>query len=314
MSQRRTVLRWSPEGSQPLPADPRPLEERLDAAARDRVGAADEVVRDTARELGRWLTARDRAPEAAELRAALQAGLAAWARAQAWRGPCARFLLRVEEALAGRDCSAATLLARFEAEARAEAAPRRGLVPFALRSMERGERVLVRGASDTVAFVLEEAWRAGLEPEVLLGEGRPDLAGKRLARRLARRGLRVSVTYDAALPERVAGVDRVWLGTEALAAGAFAGRVGDKTLFGAAREQGVPVELLATQDKIHPAGRLKLPAWDAAEPWALWGDAPEGVLAEARFLERVELTHLDTWIHEQGRAAHPATDSRLLAR
>lgn len=316
MSPRRTVLRWSPEGPHRPPADPRPLEERLGACARDRVGPADEVVRDAARELALWLAERAGigAGPPESLAALLRRGLGPWTRAHAWRAPCARFLLRLEEGLGGPVDALAELLGR---EACAPPPDRRALVPFALRGMERAERVLVRGISETVALALEEAWRAGLAPEVLVGEGRPDLAGKRLARRLARRGLPVTVTYDAALPGRVVGVDRIWLGTEALGGGAFVGRVGDRTLLEAAREAGVPVELLALSDKLHPDGPPPLPAWDREEPFALWGDAPEGVTAEASFLERIESELLESWIHERGRghipqASTPVPEERAL--
>lgn len=307
MKPRRTILRWSPPGSAAPPSDERSLAERLQAVASDRIGSADEVVRDAAREAAAWLRPRaagecSRAALAAELRQ----GLVAWEAAHVWRALCARFLGRLTARLEARAATAEALLAFLDEEARAAVPERRSIVPFALRSLGRGERVLVLGHSETVALALEEAARAGLAPEVLLGEGRPELTGKRLARRLARRGLDLRMTYDAALPEEVAGVDRIWLGTEALDARAFVGRVGDRALFGAAREQGVPVELLATRDKLHPAGRIELPAWSEREPHLLWGDAPAGVTLEARFLARIELDHVDAWIHERGRCAGPA--------
>ncbi len=307
MKPRRTILRWSPPGSEAPPADARSLAERLESVAADRTGCADEVVRDAAREAALWLRPRvaqesSRAALAAELRR----GLVAWEAAHAWRAPCARFLGRLTARLEASSATAAALHAFLEEEARAAASERRSIVPFALRSLARGERVLVVGYSETVALAIEEAARAGLAPEVLVGEGRPELTGKRLARRLARRGLALRMTYDAALPGEVAGADRIWLGTDALDAHAFLGRVGDRVLFSVAREQGVPIELLATRDKLHPAGRADVPAWSEREPHLLWGDAPPGVALEARFLERLELELLDTWIHERGRCANPA--------
>ena len=82
-----------------------------------------------------------------------------------------------------------------------------------------------------------------------------------MARRLSRAGLAVSVCYDSALHAALDRADRVWLGTEAIGANAFLARVGTRGLLEEAARREVPVELLATSDKLMPAGELSRPSW-----------------------------------------------------
>ena len=159
--------------------------------------------------------------------------------------------------------------------------------------VESGETVLVTQWSETVALALEAAWRLGKSPSVVLPEGMPELDGRRMARRLSRAGIAATLVYDAALLSIVPRVDRLWLSTEAIGAGAFLGRVGTRSLIEECARRHVPATVLATSDKLVPGGVLRLPAWADLETWRLWEDAPEGVRLESQFFEAVPTTLLD---------------------
>jgi hypothetical protein len=159
--------------------------------------------------------------------------------------------------------------------------------------LESGEIVFVTAWSETVALALETAWRIGKSPSVVLPEAAPELDGRRMARRLSRAGIAATVVYDAAVPSIVPRVDRVWLSTEAIGAGAFLARLGARSLIEECARRHVPASVLATSDKLVPGGVLRLPAWADLETWRVWEDAPEGVRLESQFFEAVPTALLD---------------------
>jgi initiation factor 2B subunit 1/2 family protein len=159
--------------------------------------------------------------------------------------------------------------------------------------LDSGESVLVTAWSETVALALETAWRTGKSPSVVLPEAAPELDGRRMARRLSRAGIAATLVYDAAVSSIVPRVDRVWLPTEAIGAGAFLARLGTRSLIEECARRNVPASVLATSDKLVPGGLLRLPAWAASEGWRLWEDAPEGVRLEPQFHEAVPTALLE---------------------
>jgi hypothetical protein len=264
--------------------------------------------------------------------ATLESELANWAEEQGWRGPCALWLDSLRQAwnAAGVDDpkKAGQLLgeemaywlhgderdARGELRESSSRAPgsesllpwngdpfvpgrrlpsRLDLAAHAAKEIEPGDGVLVTSWSETVALSLETAWRAGRRPKVLLGEGSPDLDGRRMARRLARSGIHVTMVYDSAVLGLVPRVDRVWLATEAVGAGVFLAHAGTRSLLEECARRDVPVRVLATSDKLVPGGALRLPAWSERERWLLWEDAPEGVSIESQMFEPVPIDLLE---------------------
>jgi len=167
-------------------------------------------------------------------------------------------------------------------------------------ALERGEVVIVHGWSETVARTLEAAQRRGLAPEAIVSEGGADLGGRKLARRLAQAGVPVRFIFDAALPDAVRCADRVWLGTDAIGARAFVGRVGTRMLLQEARRAELSCAVLATSDKLMPGGELHLPAWCEDEPWLLWERPPAGVTIQSQAFEAVPLEHVDLFATEFG--------------
>ena len=176
-----------------------------------------------------------------------------------------------------------------------------------------GETILVPDGSETVTAALIQATANGASPTALLGEGGPDLSGRRAARELARAGVRVRLVYDAAMPSRVSGADRVWLGTEAIGAQGFLARVGSRTVLEEARRLEVSSTVLATTDKLTPGGELAPPIWGDRDDWLLWEDPPEGVRVEAQPFESIALASVDGFHTERGLEAPAALALRALA-
>ena len=318
------------------------LAPRLAPLASDRASSSAQVVLESSAVLRDWFA--ERAGESGLDGAEIESGLARWADEQAWRGACALWLDSLRRAwrrVAGREepVRGAALLAeemdrwaqdderdaegelRERATRRTPASPeipwngeplapgrrlasRTELASRAAQDLGPGETVLVTSWSETVALSLETAWREGRRPEVLLVEGAPDLDGRRMARRLARSGIPVTMAYDSALVGLVPRADRVWLSTEAIGAGLCLGRIGTLALLEECQRRDVPVRLLATSDKLVPGGELRLPSWSERETWRLWEDPPEGVRLEPQMFERVPIDRVELaggFLSEHGR-------------
>jgi hypothetical protein len=316
-------------------ATERTLRERLLEVASDRAAPANQVVLETARIFRDWILERpgERGRDGAEL----EAELAPWCAEQAWRGSCAFYMDSVRRAWglaaggnSGRgagDVLAAEMNCWLREDGSASGntpwsgeplAPgrrlpsRAALAERAGMEIERGENVLITSWSETLALALEAAWRAGRRPTVLIGEGLPNLDGRRMARRLARAGIPVTMVYDSAVLALIPRADRLWLATEAIGAGAFLARTGTRGLLEECARCEVPVRVLATSDKLVPGGDLLLPAWCESESWLLWEDAPEGVRLEAQIFEVVPIELAGGFLTEAGSETTSALHLRAL--
>ena len=274
-------------------------------------------------------TGADRTGEWDALGDALDQGMGDLREAQGWRGTVANWLYTIDQLVEGGRCGEyteqedRTSVQEFLAEemglwlggagagearwngeplAVGRRLPDRGqCAKQLLGELDRGEVICVHGYSDTVALALEAAGQAGLAPEVIVSEGGPDLGGRRLARRLTKAGLHVRYVYDSALHLWATRADRIWLGTEAVGAGAFLGLIGCAHLCERARHQGVPIAVLASSDKLLPNGwSLATPAWGQSSAWQLWGDAPEGVWVESQPYELVSVDLPNVFVSESG--------------
>lgn len=299
------------------------LRERLHEVSRDRASSAREIVQESSRILRDWLL--ERPDERGRDGAALEAQLAPWVEEQAWRGPCAlwldslRLAWKAAKHVEGSPGEALALetIAWIEETGPGAGADRRlpsraSLAGWAAADFGRGECVLITSWSESVVLALEAAWRLGRRPEVLIGEGLPGLDGRRMARRLARAGISVTMVYDTALLASVPRADRLWLSTEAVGAGAFLARRGTRTLLEECSRREVPTRVLATSDKLLPGGALRLPAWCDRESWLLWEDAPEGVRLESQCFEPVPFELVGGFVTEIGLEAASALHLRAL--
>jgi hypothetical protein len=304
------------------------LAERLRASAHDRAATAEELVVEAAREMRSWLSERPEEEGALQQGRELEAGWAEWVRGQGWRGPCAIFVDAIRRVFheaaerASRDDVRDRSLKELEAWlsphdtgqpgnpdrwsgvplAPGQRLARRGdVIPHALGTLTRGERILVHGYSPTVLGALAAARKSGLFPRVLLGEGGPDQSGKRMARELTRMGIGVRLTWDAAVLGAVDEVDRIWLGTEAIGAGVFLGLVGTGLLLREAIRTEVPTAVLCTGDELMPGGEALPPIWGEEETWNLWSHDPDGVELSSQPYEQVNADLVGTWVTEAGR-------------
>lgn len=311
------------------------LEERLESLTTDRVLPAWAIARQAAARVQGWVFEQALDWTWDEAVQALAAGLAAFRADQGWRGPCARLLDALERARGfeqdghgPREVLAEELgfwnadvepgAARWSGSPlapgarQADRAPVRehalaldsGLGDRGRARLARAERILVLAPSELIEPALEAAWKEGLEPRVVTGEGGPHREGLRLARRLEEAGVAVEVTYDAALVRQVDRVDRVWVGTEATDGRAFLAPCGAEAVLVRARALEVPAELFATRDERLPAGAvLQAPAWAARDRWLLWEHAPSGVSVLPDPYEAAPLHLVRQVITEVGRMA-----------
>jgi translation initiation factor 2B subunit (eIF-2B alpha/beta/delta family) len=108
--------------------------------------------------------------------------------------------------------------------------------------------VLTLSHSGTVARVVVALQRER-RLEVVCGEGRPRFEGRQMAEALARHGMQVTLTTDAAVTSFLEPTAAVVVGADALAADYWINKVGTAGLTAAAAARGVPVYVVATRDK-----------------------------------------------------------------
>ncbi len=325
----------SPSGSGVEPHVVGDLADDLLATLENRGLTAADLIRKVARETCAWLNAEG-CPDAGVATALFDCELILLRDAHAWRGPVARFLGALKAVASSHPDDGTPALrealsaecARWQ-EGAPELLPDRGRCASALldgtsilpaAGLESGEVILIHGWSETVARGVELALAKGTTPEIIVSEGGPDLGGRRLARRLVASGLTVRFVYDAALVDAVRRVDRLWLGTEAIGARHFIGRVGTRAALERARELDIPSAIIASTDKIIPGGRVSEPTWSADEPWHLWEGAPHGVTVESQSFERVPLELAGAFATNEGlfgalelakRVSHASYESSL---
>ena len=318
-----------------------PLAERLLALTLDRTLPAAELARACAARIQAWVFEQPLDWSWLEAREALEEGLRAWRADQGWRGPCARLVDVLEHAheLAADGHGPREVLCDElglwdeEVDRAGEPWSGRALDPGrrlvdrgpvrehallnassgAARGLERGERVLVLTPGELIEPALEAAWKEGLEPRIVLGEGGPQRDGLCLARRLAEAGIEVELTYDAALVRQVDRVDRVWLGTEATDGRDFLAPAGAEAILVRARALDVPVELFATRDERLPAeAALTGPAWSERDRWLLWEHAPTAVQLLSEAHEVVSLDLVQRVVTERGRLSPARFEAETL--
>ena len=166
---------------------------------------------------------------------------------------------------------------------------RRLCVQSLLAEIEPGEVLVVPSDSETVAFAIERLVREGLQPQVILGEGGPNLGGRQMVRRLESLGVAMRLVYDAALPTELAQADRLWMGTEALGPASMIALKGTGGLIAEARRRQVPTTVFATSDKVMPGAKVELPAWAERESYLLWDGPSDGLAIDSQFYEQTPL-------------------------
>lgn len=198
--------------------------------------------------------------------------------------------------------------------------------PERSRGRERWPTVLTLSRSGTVRAGLSALRRAGWDPVVMVGEGRPGNEGRELARELRDPdrggGVDARLVTDAAVTALAAGSSpgeswtpdpertAVVVGADAVGPEVFLNKVGTRALAVAARERGVPVLVLADAAKVVPAElfeSLELPGAPAEEL-----DPPAGVPAFNFYFEVIPLDLVTRVVSEDG-AAEPGRVGRAAA-
>jgi translation initiation factor 2B subunit (eIF-2B alpha/beta/delta family) len=123
--------------------------------------------------------------------------------------------------------------------------------------------------SGSVREALFEAHRRGLDPRVLLAEGRPGLEGRAMAESLGRAGIPVWLVVDASLPLLLSQATQLWIGADAVTERGVINKVGSFATALAAREHSVPTYALAERRKFLPASTpaLRIVEMPTEEVW-----------------------------------------------
>lgn len=162
-----------------------------------------------------------------------------------------------------------------------------------------GGWIATLSASGVVRESLLEAHRRGLEPRVLLAEGRPHLAGRALAARLGAAGIPVWLVVDAALPLLLSQAAHLWLGADAVTDQGAINTIGSYAAALAAREHSVPVHALAERRTFLPAATPALRI-EEMPPEEVWDDPAPGVQPRNVYVELVPIGLLRGVVVEDG--------------
>jgi translation initiation factor 2B subunit (eIF-2B alpha/beta/delta family) len=143
--------------------------------------------------------------------------------------------------------------------------------------------------SSLVERALVAAAAAGRPLRVLLAEGRPQLEGRDLARRLSESGVPCWLTVDAGAALLLPQAGALLVGADAVLPRTFVNKVGTYALLLAAREHNVPVYALAQRAKFIP-GDARLFELGEREASEVWEDAPHGVSVRNPAFEEIPLS------------------------
>ena len=290
----------------------------MSAAADDRTSGSGQVALEFLAELSRW-AALDTSTSPAACRAALLERLRAAQAAQPTMALvhqlAARALGVVDTGVArgNRVPDLRAHLARSCAAERDDLGAAQAAVAATAAKLvtERGAWIATLSASGTVRDALLELQRAGREPRVIVGEGRPLLEGRAMAAALAAARIPVWLVVDAALPLLLAPARMLWLGADAVTDQGVINKVGSFAAALAAREHSVPVYALAHRRKFLPAAT---PALSIAElpPAEVWDTPAAGVRPRNIYFEVVPLSLVRGVVVEDGVLG--ATEALTVAR
>lgn len=131
-------------------------------------------------------------------------------------------------------------------------------------------------------------------------ESRPALEGRRLAAQLAAAGVTVTLYADAAIAHGLPDADAVLVGADAVAPDWILNKSGTRMLAAAALQQGVPLYVLCTRDKLVPAAiASRLPIHDGP-PQQVWDAPPPGVEVRNPYFERTPVELVAAVISDAG--------------
>ena len=289
----------------------------MNAFRDDRVSGSAGIAAAFLEELRRWCEV-DTSRDAATLKSALLAWLRDAQRTRPSMALVHQFAARaldVVETATNRGQSPVDIRRHLEASCDAERrdleSDHQAVVRVAVQLVEARNWVASLSNSAAVRDALIEAQRAGKQPQVILGEGRPGNEGRTMATDLASHGIPVWLVVDAALPLLIAHTRMVWLGADAVTDRGVVNKVGSFAAALAAREHSVPVYALASRRKFIPASTGALRIAEMA-PEEVWEAPPQGVKPRNVYFELVPLSLLRGVVVED--AVLPSGEAAQLAR
>jgi translation initiation factor eIF-2B subunit delta len=274
--------------------------------ARDRASGSSDVAIAFLERLGQWAAA-DRSADPAAFRDALFAELRAAQAAQPTLALIHQLAARaLDVTMTGvvRGDRPHDLRAHLAASCAAErddlAAARDGAARTACALLgQKGAWIATLSASGAVHAALAEAKRRGLEPRVLVGEGRPHLEGRAMAAALAADGIPTWLVADGALPLLLSQAAMVWIGADAVTDAGAINKIGSFAAALAAREHSVPVYAVAQRRKFLPASTRALRILEMP-PAEVWDSPAPGVEPRNIYFELVPMALLRGVVVEDG--------------
>jgi len=179
--------------------------------------------------------------------------------------------------------------------------------------LPRRATCLTLSSSEVVYRALLAARHRGRLARVVVAESRPGCEGVAVARRLAARGVPVSLIVDALAPAAVADVDVVVLGADAVTRTAVWNKCGSLGVALAASAARRPTLVVTTGDRLLAPALARRLALAEAEPRAILSRLPRGVRAINRLFDATPLGLITLVVTEEG-AMQPGAVKRRLAR
>ena len=160
-------------------------------------------------------------------------------------------------------------------------------------------RIVTISFSRTVLLTLQ-GLAANRPVQVACAEGQPALEGRRLAQRLAEEGIPVTHYADAAVAQALDGADAVIVGADAVSPDWFLNKSGTRMLAAAAAQQGVPLYICATREKLVSRGIATRLSVRDESPSEIWPSPPTGVTVRNRYFEPTPLDLVSAVISDIG--------------
>jgi len=178
--------------------------------------------------------------------------------------------------------------------------------------LPRWATCLTLSSSEVVYRALLAARRRGRLERVVVAESRPGCEGVAAARRLAARGVPVSLIVDALAPVVAGEVDVVVLGADAVTRTAVWNKCGSLGVALAASVARRPTLVVTTGDRLLAPRLARRIALAEAEPRAILSRPPRGVRVINRLFDATPLRLISLVVTEEG-AMQPAAVKRRLA-
>jgi translation initiation factor eIF-2B subunit delta len=165
--------------------------------------------------------------------------------------------------------------------------------------VQDGSRVLTFSASGSILAILKKVKEKGKSFQVVVGESRPMLEGRLLARFLGNAGIPVTLVADAALGLFAQDADLCLVGADSVSEEVFVNKVGTFYLGLLSREHGVPLYVACERGKFISSS-WRLPSSIQGDPKEILDQELLNVSAENPYFEEIPLSFCQQVITNQG--------------